>query len=125
MTDLDSVLTNQTQFSLEEPYYQGVTQPADDEVQPPKKSNSKKMLVVLASILVLLLLLLLLAVVSRRPVVTPNSPFQQGTLETPTSVQANPFAERIKRLETELEEADPLRQTLLFPPIDMDIRLDP
>lgn len=124
MNNDESVLTNQTQFSYEEPYRETPTaHQSDDEVVKKPTSKLGKLLMIVGGIFAVLLMALVL--LGRRPAVTQQSPFQQPVIVTPAPQETNPLADRVERLEKELQDADPVKQTLLFPPVELNIRLDP
>lgn len=122
---------DQTQFSLEEPLFENVA-PLPPEPEKPKEYTPKipwykqRKLVILAivgvSILVLLILYLISIIVaaSRAPVV--SKPEEVLPVEQRPESQ---LLQRIKITRDELNEADPNQQQLVFPAVDMDLRLDP
>ncbi len=126
MTEEETVLTNQTQFSYEEPYRQSAKERfTTEKSELVQKSRPRPIMYIAVGLVVTVVLLLLLVLLKRKPVVIENAPFQQAITATPVPAEFNPLLERVSRLEIELEEADPIKQSLLFPPVDMDIRLDP
>ncbi|MCA9369246.1 MAG: hypothetical protein H6773_01755 [Pseudomonadales bacterium] len=120
--------TNQTQFAEEEVLFQNVTTPQmpqvpveNEQAQPKKK---KKVLIIGASVFgVFLLLILVLMIVGRKPQV--EQVLEASPSPSPTIVKDNPLRDRVENLQDELTEADPSNQTLVFPPVNMSIQLDP
>ncbi len=125
MTEEESVLTNQTQFSYEEPFRQVPSVAGEKTTATAQSPKSRRMMLIVGGVVLFFILIILLVLVGRRPTITKTSPFQQPSEATPLPAEANPLRERVERLQTELEDADPTKQSLLFPPVDMDIRLDP
>lgn len=117
---------NQTQFSFEEPIFanSAVYTEKKPEENPTQKPKSKKKLVIIVICVFLILLLLLLLVLASR---MRRSTSQVDT-DTPQPVQTEelgPFQKRIEGARELLELADPAKQDLAFPPVSLDIRLDP
>lgn len=122
MTD-EQIITNQTEFSEHRPLF-------EDSINPENKNNDekqrpwprrKKALVVFAGVFVLSMALLI-AIVPRK---SQQQPIDDDT-ETPAVVEISndPLQQRINRLKTELESADPSKSNLVFPLVDMNIKLD-
>ena len=120
-------MVNQTQFSFEEPIFEDAQVYADEtqpkEVQPPVNNKKKKILIIAGIVgFLFILLLLLLVVVRARKAVTPTDDPVKQVEETKND---DPIQDRIDDARDLLEEADPTKQDLSFPPVDMDLRLDP
>ncbi len=122
----DEILSNQTQFAQEEPLFEVQkavqSQPTYDEVTDSKKKP--KLLIigggVFALVLVLILALVLLSKPKRIEVTkeVEASPSPKNTIN-------HPLQQRVTNLQQELDLADPSEQSLVFPPVDMTITLDP
>lgn len=125
MTEYD---TNQTQFAENQPLFQSVSVPEvathheDDAAQ--KKPSQKKKIIFIVSIVfgLIFLLLFLVLLLPKKPaevsqVVASPSP-------SPVISADNPLRARVENLQTELDAADPQNQSLVFPPINMNIFLD-
>ena len=124
-------LWSQTQFSLEEPLFEGMTavppEPVVEEVKKPKIPWYKQRKLVIAAIagatlLVIIILFIINMVIEsgRRPVVADPVP-----LATALPATASAALEKIAVTEAELKDADPNQQQLVFPAVDMSLRLDP
>lgn len=122
---------DQTQFSLEEPLFENVAA-LPPEPEKPKEEKPKipwykqRKLVILAIVGVSILVLLILYIISmmiaasRAPVV--SEPEEVIPVEQRSESQ---LLRRIEITKDELNEADPNQQQLVFPAVDMDVRLDP
>lgn len=112
---------NQTHFAYEEPLFeQPPTVPSDEPVKPPVPWYKKKLVLVgiIGGVLFLLLLLLIL--------MQPRRQEPEDSKATPTpSPVANfgPLEARVIELQQELEAADPAKQDLPFPPVNMEMRI--
>jgi hypothetical protein len=117
---------NQTQFSFEEPIFENKAV-YQDEIPPEevsKKSKSKKKTLIIIGVLVFVAIIVFLVIaqsMTKKPVV------QDDVIEDAVEVvkELSPFQKRIDDSRVQLELADPTKQDLSFPPIDMKIRLDP
>ncbi len=130
-------LTNQTQFSQEEPYLEphGEHEPKPldpktpdlkDQAAPPQKAPlSMQMKILIGASAVLIVLVLVLLITSR------NGSTQQTVEPEPTitpstiPAAANPLLNRVDSLKAAHDTADPSENDLSFPPVSMDLRLDP
>ena len=126
MQDHD-VITNQTDFSGSQPMRQrpeAITTPPpfseNDQNQRPWYKTKKVFLAVIPGLL--LLLILVVALIPRKE----QLPDSMEPTPTPAVEQTNdPMLLRTQRLQAELQEADPSKTDILFPPIDMELELDP
>lgn len=117
---------NQTKFSFEEPIFADsavYTEKKPEQDAAPKPKNNKRVLVVVIGIVLVVLLLLALLMASRmRRGVTQV----EEDVSEPVEVQElGPLQKRIEEARELLELADPAKQDLAFPPVDLNIRLDP
>lgn len=126
MTEYD---TNQTQFSQDQPIFQDVVvpemqKPPEETGETTKQSSKKKLLIAGIAGFVLLFIVLLVFIVTRRPM-EQTQILEASPSPSPVISADNPLKQRVDNLQTELDAADPADQMLVFPPIDMDIFLDP
>ena len=114
---------NQTQFSFEEPIFENQAVYAEEKPEDTKPQSKKKLFVVFGVIGFFVLLLLLIIVVR----MSRNGQIEEIIDEPDTQVsqELGPLEQRIKDARELLNLADPAKQDLAFPPIDMDLRLDP
>ena len=118
-------LLNQTSFSEEEPLLE---KPADyDEKLANRKKFFKTKQEKLLKILIFLFSFFLILIIALYFVFKKPKPVE---IEKPTEkveqVQSlDPLRKRIKVLSEDLNEADPTKQELPFPPVDLKIRIDP
>lgn len=114
--------TDQTRFSLEEPLLRSVDE--GDEVADAAliKSTSKKRRLLVGGAVVLLLVILVLAIIASqgRKQVAPDI----KDVAEENDPHLGPLEERIVKLKNDLGNADPTKQELPFPLLDMDLRLD-
>lgn len=117
---------NQTQFSFEEPIFEN-TQVYIDESKPssPQTPNNKKKYIFIGvgiCLFVLVLVFLILVFILRRNLVTEDGDSQ--IRETKSATQLGPIEQRIEDARVLLNTADPTKQDLSFPPVDLNLRLD-
>ncbi len=136
MTEETDILSNQTAFSSEEPLLQSdqvqfnevvdLDPEATAEAAKIKQAKQKrqKLYLIGGGIGGFLILILLLAVALQ-----PQKVVQQTILSpspSPVSqVNRNQFQARLDELNTDLMNADPSKQNLAIPPVDLSITLDP
>lgn len=114
--------TNQTEFSSVEPLFERPpVDPKTLEVKPAPKSQKVLMAVIGAVIVVFILIIILVIVMSRREMLPDILPEPSAT----PSTQLDPLRQQVHDLRAELEAADPTKQDLPFPPVNLDIFLDP
>jgi hypothetical protein len=113
--------TNQTEFSSVEPLFEKPpVDPATLVPKPAPKSHRVLMFVIGGVVVVVLLIIVLVVLLSRRQMLPTLLP-----QPTPTpSTQLDPLRQEVVNLRTELEAADPTKQELPFPPVDLDIFLE-
>lgn len=116
---------NQTQFSFEEPIfedqavYMGET-PEEKEVKPKSKRNL--IFIGIVGFILFLLLIVVLLFASRNN--KTDEVIEDENIVVVTK-EMGPLQKRIEDARELLDTADPTKQDLSFPPLDMDIRLDP
>lgn len=121
----EQVPINQTQFSFEEPIFEDTAvyaeeKPVEDAAPKPKKSKKIVVIAIVGGIVLILGLLILIIVSMRNGV--------EEIVETEPEVivpqELSPLQKRIEDARELLELADPSKQDLAFPPVNMEIRLD-
>ncbi|MDH5533220.1 MAG: hypothetical protein OEX81_02195 [Candidatus Pacebacteria bacterium] len=125
---IDNNDSNQTQFASQEPIMEGLASYADpvipQETQP-KKKNSKLILIGIIGFVLLivfvLLLILIKAMSSTKKVVVDDN----GNIIETINGEIDPLLNEVYILAEDLEEGDPSLNTIPFPPVDMELRLDP
>lgn len=120
---------NQTEFSAEEPLYEKISSPKKPEepVLVEEKIvipvNNKKKKIMIASGVIFVSLLVIVSILMSGG----GGPVSNGEAEpTPTPAASDtrtPLQVRLEELRTELRDADPNQQPLLFPAMDYDISL--
>lgn len=128
----DNSMINQTQFSFEEPMretgqptFETKKNDLQEEANKENKKSKKIPIFALFAGIGFLLVMLGLAAVFMRPRQTTQNITNQT--ETPTGnkpVVRDPILTRLDNASAELKNADPSKQDLVFPPVNMDIRLD-
>lgn len=115
---------NQTQFSFEEPIFENQAVYMEDKPEDPdQKAKDKKKKIIIGAVLGILLIIiaiLLLLVINRKPAET----IQEEVANEVVTKELGPLQKRIEDARELLELADPSKQDLAFPPIDLEIRLD-
>lgn len=116
---------NQTQFSFEEPIFENETvyredKPEDLEQKPKSKKKLFIIIGVIGFIFIILLLVLVMAMRGR------GSTQEVGEDTNPVvAKELGPIQQRIEDSRELLDIADPAKQDLAFPPVDLELRLDP
>lgn len=116
---------NQTQFSFEEPIFENETvyredKPEDLEQKPKSKKKLFIIIGIVGFIFIILLLVLVMAMRSR------GSTQEVGEDTNPVvAKELGPIQQRIEDSRELLDIADPAKQDLAFPPVDLELRLDP
>lgn len=120
---------NQTQFASQEPVMEGLVNyddPIMQEEQPKQKKKGNKLVLVgiigFILIVVFILLLILIRVLSAPKTVQRDS---NGQVINQVDREIDPLLEEVYLLSEELEDADPSIDKIPFPPVDMELRLDP
>lgn len=120
--DLD-VLTNQTTFAEEHPLYEN-DQPPTEVLPTAPMSKRKKMIIggVVGVVLLVIVLAIASALLPKRQVVQTQP---TGLQYTPPPVVDSALRHRVRELGINLNDADPVKVDLPFPPVGMEITLDP
>ncbi len=123
----DTTSYAQTEFTFEEPLFQkrggeaSAASPMSAAAVPPKQ---KQTLFLIAALVVGVMLLLIGLLVIVAP--TPTQPQRQQQASPAASLDpvANPLRQRLNALDDQLDQADPARPPLTFPPVEMVIELE-
>jgi len=120
---------NQTQFASQEPVMEDAVsyqEPVSEEIQAAQSKKKKNKLIVIGIIGFILIVVFVLLLV----LISALSPTQQVTtdqlddvIETPQG-ELDPLLEEVYLLSDDLENADPSLDTIPFPPVDMELRLE-
>ena len=119
---------NQTQFAAEEPLFQKPSVAAipvatpDVVVQEPAKQTNKVFITV--TVLAVVAVLVGILVIVMRPVEQVVVQEDVVALPSPVIAPDSPLRARVTNLQSELKDADPATQSLVFPPVDMELTLD-
>jgi hypothetical protein len=100
--------------------------PKKHENATPKKVavNGKLVLIALPIVLVVLLFIAV-QIKNMQGTALPTAPITNTNLVEPTTkVDRTPLQQRLDRLKTELQEAEPTRQEFSFPPVDGELSLE-
>lgn len=125
MHNQNNIPLNQTQFSFEEPIFEDPTiyqeeKPVVEEV--PKKSRKKLYLIIGIGAFALLLILILFILIRMRGGTQEDDPLRRDPV---APEDLGPLEQRIEESRQLLEDADPTKQDLSYPPINFSLRLDP
>lgn len=122
----DDQQINQTQFAFEEPIYEdrNVEMPVEKPVEndPTEKKEVKRKQKAFLAIVILLIFVSALIIL----ITNGKETVEEAVVNDPEKIEEelSPLMIRIEKLRVELEEADPTKQDLVFPPVDMELRLD-
>lgn len=124
MTEKQSSI-NQTQFSFEEPIFEDSAvyteeKPLEEPTEKPKKN--KKLIVIAIAGIVLILISVIVLISSMR---NKTVEVVETEPEAVVTKELGPLQKRIEDARELLDLADPSKQDLAFPPVNMGIRLDP
>ena len=108
----------QTEFSSESPMFEP-NQRVLFDARNIKGNRNLSIFYILAAVLVFIFLIIFLYAKFYRPP-TVESPI----VPTPTPVNNDPLMKRVESLDVELKAADPMRQALPFPNVDLKFNLD-
>lgn len=117
MTDQD----NQTQFTFEEPLFEAPPSLPKEPDAPLKAWYKRPQTLIILGVSTLGLLLFALYVASRPQQQSGNEILNLQASPSPTAL--SPLEQRVNQLKTELQAADPSKQELPFPPVDMELEL--
>ncbi len=125
--DQDELVTDdQTQFGLESPLF---TVPRkskpESELTPEEITRQKRQRLLIGLGIGLLILLMVLVVVAAlmKPRVSKTLTPDASSTPVPHQ-QLSPLEQKVDTLRKDLRLADPTRQDLPFPPVDLEIQLD-
>lgn len=124
MTEKQSSI-NQTQFSFEEPIFENSAVYAEEKPveEPTEKPQNKKKIIGIAVVGVVLILIAIIAIISSMRNKTEE--VIETEPEAVVTKELGPLQKRIEDARELLDLADPSKQDLAFPPVNMGIRLDP
>lgn len=115
---------DQTQFVTEEPLYEqsskAVVPPANLDVVTPKPKRPP-LLLILGGVALLSMVVAISLIVMRKaapPTTVPTESIEQ------TMPEMDPFKKQLTDLGDQLQAADPTKDELPFPPVDMHIQLE-
>jgi hypothetical protein len=116
---------DQTRFSAEKPLFESSAYPSQPAAvtAPPSTRWYQKPLVLVAMAFAALMLLLVVLLIMLKPaklMIEEPLPSSSPVISPVT----DPLREKILQLRKELESADPSRQELPFPPVNLELRLD-
>ncbi|NCN24300.1 MAG: hypothetical protein COU65_03950 [Candidatus Pacebacteria bacterium CG10_big_fil_rev_8_21_14_0_10_42_12] len=121
---------NQTEFSAEEPLYEKISspqKPAEPVIQKIEEEiapvNNKKKKIIIASIVIFVSFLIILSILMSGGGGTVSNGDAEPTPTPEAADTRTPMQVRLEELKTELRDADPNQQPLLFPAMDYDISL--
>lgn len=120
-------LTNQTTFAEEKTMFPDTRPPVAAKPDPNAPTSpvkdKRKMYAIVGSVGVLLLVLIVTAVLMSRR--TPQVVDNTGIKYTPPTAKTSELQQRVKELQADLDAADPAKVDLPFPPVDLELSLDP
>lgn len=111
---------SQTQFAVEEPFFEKPPQePIDPASIPPEKPKTLYLILGAGAFIVVILIL---AVINRPQ---PVEDTEVKITPTPTlQPELNPIQQKLQTAIEKLEQANPTTETLPFPPVNMELRID-
>ncbi len=126
--DQPEELTNQTQFGEEEPVFENPTLPEapvmkSDAVPPTSKKIWQQKSFQLVGGGVIVFLFLLTTIIASQPRQRIRQILQNTTQASPLP-QASAFETRVQKVKADLQNADPTKVDLPFPPIERNIFID-
>lgn len=125
---IDNTDSNQTQFAAQEPIMEGLADYSDpvqeDEVKLKKKKN-KIVIVGIIGFVLLIVFILLLILIKRMSSIKKVMVDDNGNVIETVKGEIDPMLNEVYILAKDLEAGDPSLNTISFPPVDMELRLDP
>ena len=119
--------TNQTQFAAQEPIMESLSgyepEISTQEVKPKKKKSKLIIAGIIAFILIVVFILLLVLISSMSSPEEIETKDNGNVIENIDS-ELDPLLKEVYVLSQDLEIADPSLNTIPFPPVDMELRLD-
>lgn len=124
MTEKQSSI-NQTQFSFEEPIFENSAVYVEEKPveEPTEKPQNKKKIIGIAIVGIVLILISVIVLISSMRNKTEE--VIETEPEAVVTKELGPLQKRIEDARELLDLADPSKQDLAFPPVNMGIRLDP
>ncbi len=116
---------NQTQFSFEEPIFENSAVYVEEKPveEPTEKPQNKKKIIGIAIVGIVLILISVIVLISSMRNKTEE--VIETEPEAVVTKELGPLQKRIEDARELLDLADPSKQDLAFPPVNMGIRLDP
>ncbi len=115
--------TNQTEFSSQQPILDRDYEPVFDEKPKESRPWYKQTLIIAVIaggfLILILLVLLMMPVKQDKTTEQPDEQLPIGEVD-----QSDPMVQRLNRLRTDLNNADPTKSDLVFPLVDMKLKLD-
>lgn len=121
---------NQTQFASQEPVMEDAVsfqEPVIEDQQIPKNKKKKNKLIIVGIvgfILIVVFVLLLILIKSLSPAEQVTIDQNGNVIEVPRG-EVDPLLEEVYLLGEDLKNADPSLDSIPFPPVDMELSLDP
>lgn len=123
MSKLESI--NQTQFSFEEPIFENPTEiPVEPKIDDGQSKNKKKMIAIIGGFFGLLCIILLVILTRPAQEIAPEV-VEDLPQEVVAIDNTDPIFKGIQSLRAELSKQDPTKRDLSFPPVNLEIWLDP
>lgn len=122
--ETEVVDSNQTNFTWEEPIFEAVHQPIDPNATSISVATPwfKKPIIILALAVVGLLITLIAVASLFRP--SPAPLVEASPSPSPVQVTvSDPLRQEIEALQVELQEADPSKLDLPFPPVNFELQI--
>jgi hypothetical protein len=117
----ESMIAERSQHSLEE-----TAQPSEEETNQSNAAKRRQQLIIgVVALLALIILGLALLVWMSSGASPKESNLDDTNLVQTLPPEAGPLQVRVNNLKTQLMQADPAKNDLALPPLDMDLRLDP
>jgi hypothetical protein len=126
--ETDELVTgDQTSFGLESPLFdQPKRRGFVEEMSPEEKARQKKKKIIIGliagGVAVFVLLVVIAAMFKPRGLQTTTP---EASAEPQTNQELSPLEQKVETLRQELRAADPTREDIPFPPVDLEIELDP
>ncbi len=116
---------NQTQFSFEEPIFENSAVYVEEKPveEPTEKPQNKKKIIGIAIVGIVLILISVIVLISSMRNKTEE--VIETEPEAVVTKELGPLQKRIEDARELLDLADPSKQDLAFPPVNMGIRIDP
>lgn len=124
MNNQDNIINNQTQFSNESLVFEETTKIPTSEKEMSEVSfiKTKKGILVIAIAVLVFLFLIITTLIILKP--KENAVIlEEEAQENQIMIDSSPLKQKINDLKLQLNQADPTRQSLSFPPVNMNIKI--